>query len=154
MSHRITPHPTEPEPPIRILVVDDDDPFAEALALTLSAVDGFEVVGCARDGEQALGAARALAPDVVLMDLQMPVVDGVEATRRLGHRLPRAVVVAVSGSARGPDIERAFEAGAAAFVSKGTPLLELARTVVDVARRRPLLPERSPLDEAHDRSAA
>jgi DNA-binding NarL/FixJ family response regulator len=148
MSLWTEPSLPKPEKPLRILVVDDSGPFAEALALTLATVDGFEVVGCARDGAQALDAARGLRPDVVLMDLQMPVVDGIEATRRLGRQLPCAAVVAVSGAAGGAEVERAFEAGAAAFVRKGTPLHELARTILDVARRSPLFPRRLPLDGA------
>jgi DNA-binding NarL/FixJ family response regulator len=148
MSHWTESRLPKPAKPLRILVVDDNGPFAEALALTLATVDGFEVVGCARDGAEAVEAARGLNPDVILMDLQMPVVDGIEATRRLGRQLPFAAVVAVSGAADGAEVERAFEAGAAAFVRKGTPLHDLACTILDVARRSPLFPRRRPLDEA------
>lgn len=141
-------HPEPPvEQPIRILIVDDHRPFAEALALTLSAVDEFEIVGSARDGEEALVLARRLAPDVVLMDLQMPRLDGIGATSRLRGVLPSAVVVAVSGAAPPEDVEQALAAGAAAFVPKHESLVDLARTILDVARRRPVLP-RHPLGSA------
>jgi NarL family two-component system response regulator LiaR len=154
VSHWTEPRLPKPAKPLRILVVDDNSPFAEALALTLGTIDGFDVVGHARDGAEALEAAHGLHPDVVLMDLQMPVVDGIEATRRLGSQLPCAAVVAVSGAAGGADVERAFEAGAAAFVRKGTPLHDLARTIVEVARRSPLFPRRPLLDAAECSSAA
>jgi DNA-binding NarL/FixJ family response regulator len=138
MSHWTDRRNRPAEPPVTILVVDDDGPFAEALGLMLRSVEGLEVAGTARDGEEAVVLAHRLRPDVVLMDLQMPRVDGVGATRLLRQVTPCAAIVAVSGAAPPEDVERAFEAGAAAFVPKGESLLELARTIFGVARRRPL----------------
>ena len=147
MSHW-TNRPHRPaEEPIRVLIVDDHGPFAEALSLALGAVDGLEIVGAALDGEEAVVLSHRLEPDVVVMDLQMPRLDGIGATRLLRWVTPSAAIVAVSGAAPPDDVERAFEAGAAAFVPKGASLLELARTIFDVARPRALLPRRS-LDTA------
>jgi len=126
--------------PMRILIVDDHGPFAEALSLTLGAVDGFHVVGTAADATEAVRLARKLAPDVVLMDIQMPGVDGIEATRRVRAAVPQAAVVAVSGGATAEQVERIHEAGAAAFFPKSGSVDELAGTIAVAAVRpgRPL----------------
>jgi DNA-binding NarL/FixJ family response regulator len=121
---------------MRILIVDDHGPFAEALSLTLDSVDEFDVVGTAADAAEAVQLARALRPDVVLMDLQMPGVDGVEATRRVRAAVPEAAVVAVSGGASDEQVEDAFEAGAAAFFPKSGSIDELAGTIAVAAVRR------------------
>jgi CheY-like chemotaxis protein len=75
--------------PVRVLIADDDDLFAEALALVLAREDRIEIVGIARNGREALEQAMWSRPDVVVMDLHMPVIDGVEATRRIGARRSR-----------------------------------------------------------------
>ena len=120
-------------PPTRILIVDDHHPFADALALTLACVEGFEVVGHARDGAAGVMQALELRPDVVLMDLQMPRLDGVEATRLLAGAAPELAVIAMSGVAGEEQIDRALAAGARAFVRKERSIVELARTVAECA---------------------
>ncbi|HEV2711857.1 MAG TPA: response regulator [Gaiellaceae bacterium] len=103
-------------PMVRVLVVDDQRPFLEAAKLVVAATDGFEVVGEADTGEAAVELASSLAPDLVLMDLNLPGIDGVEATRRIVGASPQTAVVALStevGLAT-----RAVAAGAAAFISK------------------------------------
>ena len=75
-------------PQIRVLLADDNVPFRKGVASLLSAESGFDVVGEADDGLQALELARELTPDVILMDLSMPVMDGFEATRRIGRSCP------------------------------------------------------------------
>ena len=82
----------------RVLVVDDDPLYAEAATAILSQDDRLDVVGRASDGRKAVELALSLRPDVVLMDIEMPVMDGIEATRNLGRLLPSARVVVVTSS--------------------------------------------------------
>lgn len=103
-------------PTVRVLLVDDQRPFLEAAKLVVDATAGFEVVGEADSGEAAVELAASLAPDLVLMDLNLPGMDGIEATRRILEASADATVVALStevGLAT-----RAVAGGAAAFISK------------------------------------
>src|SRR6266516_2651705 len=90
-AHQI-PHP------IRVLIADDHRLFAEALEAILAAEERIKVVGRARDGKEAVELARSLEPDVVLMDIAMPVMDGVEATKRIRKRRATACVLMLTGS--------------------------------------------------------
>ena len=101
-----------------VLVVDDDTLFAEAATAVLESDRRVEVVGRAADGREALALAQALRPHVVLMDIHMPVMDGLEATRRLRASLPSARVVVVTSSPSADDRRAAREAGAHAFLAK------------------------------------
>ena len=103
---------------VRVLIVDDQLPFREASRMVVEMTDGFEVVGEAENGEEGVDLAERLRPDLVLMDVQMPGIDGLEATRRITS-LPEPPVVLVmstheSGSYDGP----AQAAGAIGFVPK------------------------------------
>jgi CheY-like chemotaxis protein len=80
-----------------VLVVEDDDSSAEALRELLEADGRLEVAGMARDGREAIELAEALRPDVVLMDIVLPVVDGVEATREIRRKQPTIPVVTITG---------------------------------------------------------
>lgn len=102
----------------RVLVVDDDTLYAEAAMAILVQADGLEVVGRAADGREAVELALSLRPDVVLMDINMPVMDGLEATRSLRRLLPSARVVVVTSSSSAADRRSARGAGAHAFLTK------------------------------------
>jgi DNA-binding NarL/FixJ family response regulator len=120
-------------PPIRVLIADDHRLFAEALEAILAAEPEMEVVGRARNGEEAVEQSLALKPDVILMDIAMPVVDGVEATKRIRKRLKRACVLMLTGSNSRTDVARAREAGAAAYVTKDRIAAQLIEAIRELA---------------------
>ena len=104
---------------VRVLIVDDQAPFREAAKTVVELTDGFEVAGEAEDGEAAIEAARSLNPDLVLMDVNLPGMDGLEATRRIIEDSDgRVVVVVVSTYEADEYAPRAEEAGAAAYIPK------------------------------------
>ena len=90
--------------PIRVLLADDQRVVREGLAMLLELLPGVEVVGTAADGEEAVALATSRAPDVILMDLRMPRVDGVEATRRIADARPQARVIALTTYADEPTV--------------------------------------------------
>lgn len=103
---------------VRVMIVDDQSPFRAAAMLLFDVLDGFEVVGEATSGEQALDMAPALAPDLVLMDIKLPGINGVEATRRLVTTHPDTVVVLVSTYEAHELPPGASSSGALAYVHK------------------------------------
>ena len=120
--------------PIRVLIADDHRLFAQALEAILAAEDRIDVVGYARDGREAVALARTLIPDVVLMDISMPELDGIEATRMiLGEATPTRVLM-LTGSNSRVDVDRARDAGAAGYVTKDRIAAELIDAIVQVAR--------------------
>jgi DNA-binding NarL/FixJ family response regulator len=120
---------------VRVLVVDDHALFAEALMLTLGIDDRIEVVGSASSGVEAVSLAEALRPDVVLMDVHMPNMDGIEATRRLRNASPGSRVVMVT-AARSPEVAyHALAAGAERCVTKDTTAVRLIDAILDAPRR-------------------
>jgi DNA-binding NarL/FixJ family response regulator len=123
------------QPKISILVADDHRLFAEALEAILVADPRLTVAGTARTGGEAIELEEALAPDVVLMDLDMPVLDGVEATLRIRERRPDARVLILTGSNARADVDRARRAGAAGYVTKDRIASELIDAIVEVASR-------------------
>jgi DNA-binding NarL/FixJ family response regulator len=116
-----------------VLLADDNDLFVEALTVTLELDGRVEVVGRARDGREAITLAASLHPDVVLMDVNMPVLDGVEATREVRQVTPETRVVVVTSSTSAEDERRAREAGARAYVRKGGFAAELFDAVFAAA---------------------
>jgi DNA-binding NarL/FixJ family response regulator len=103
---------------VRVLIVDDQLPFREASRMVVDMTDGFEVAGEAVDGEQGVEMTQALNPDLVLMDVQMPGMDGLEATRRIRAFDRSPYVVVMSTHESGDYRETALNAGAHAFIAK------------------------------------
>ena len=116
---------------VRVLVVDDHALFAEALMLTLGIERRIEVVGSASSGLEAVSLAEALRPDVVLMDLHMPSMDGIEATRRVRKVSPASRVVIVTAARVREIAAHALAAGAERCLTKDTPALKLIDTILD-----------------------
>ena len=126
-------------PPLRIVVADDQRAVREALATVLDAEPGFEVVGLAADGDEAVELAHRLSPAVVLMDLRMPNVDGVAATRRLATELPDVKVVVLTTFADDASIMAALEAGALGFLTKDAGREQIALAVRSAAAGQAVL---------------
>jgi DNA-binding NarL/FixJ family response regulator len=120
---------------IRVLIADDHRLFAEALEAILGADDRIAVVGRAGDGLEAVELARALKPDVILMDLSMPALDGIEATREIRSTDERVRVLVLTGSNSRADVDRSRQAGASGYVTKDRIASELVESIVEVARR-------------------
>ncbi|WP_131741088.1 response regulator [Actinomadura roseirufa] len=116
----------------RILVVDDQTVVREGLVLLLELLPGLEVAGSAGDGEQAVAMVAELRPDVVLMDLRMPRVDGVEATRRIKRDHPGVEIVVLTTYADDESIFAALRAGARGYLTKDAGADEIARAVAAV----------------------
>jgi ribonuclease P protein subunit RPR2 len=114
---------------LRLLICDDAPDAREAVKVSLAEQPEIEVVGEAENGEQAVSAAASLHPDVILMDVKMPVVDGIVATKRIRDVLPRTRIVAYAGSDDTDDVMAMLEAGADAYCVKGAPLWELERAL-------------------------
>ena len=118
---------------IAVLIADDHRLFADALEAILATDGRFEVVGKAHDGESAVRMAGTTKPDVVLMDIAMPGVDGVEATRRIRKRRKSTAVLILTGSNARNDVDRARRAGAAAYVTKDRIASQLVEAIVELA---------------------
>lgn len=116
---------------IRVLLADDEGLIRDALAALLDLEEDLEVVARAADGRAAVDAARAHRPDVAVVDLQMPGLDGLEVTAELAKVLPTCAVVILTGRGRPPHLRQALRAGAKGFLPKGSPGGALA----DVIRR-------------------
>ena len=114
---------------LRLLICDDAPDARASLLASLAAQPEIEVVAEAENGEEAISLAAANRPDVVLMDVQMPVLDGIAATRRIRDLLPKTRIVAYAGSDDADDVMAMMEAGADAYCLKGAPLWELERAL-------------------------
>ena len=141
---------------IRVLIADDEDMIRTALAALLGLEDDLEVVAECPDGETAVARALELRPDVCLLDLEMPGIDGVEAAARIRQRIPARCVV-VTRHARPGVLRRALGAGVDGFVPKSRPAGDVAAVIREVAAGRryvdpeiaadALSDERSPLTD-------
>lgn len=124
---------------IRVLLADDQALLVDGLRVILGAEPDIEVIGAARDGDEAVALAIRHRPDIVLCDLRMPGTDGVEATRRIVGRLPETRVVVLTTYDHDDLVLRALQAGAAAYLLKDLPAQELVHAVRAVAAGQTIL---------------
>ena len=106
--------------PVRVLIVDDQAPFRLAARMVVEATDGFEVVGEVETGEAAVDAAAELDPDLVLMDVNLPGINGLEATRRIVGKSNRIVILVLSTYEEDEYGPRAAESGASGYIPKSS----------------------------------
>jgi len=121
---------------IRVLIVDDHSVVREGLRMFLARDPDLEVVGEAADGAQALQQARLLQPDVVVMDLLMPVMDGIAATRAIRNELPETEVLALTSVLESASVVEAIRAGAIGYLLKDTQAAELRAAIKAAAAGR------------------
>ena len=105
---------------VRVLIVDDQEPFRLAARMVVEATDGFEVVGAVDSGEASVEAAHELDPDLVLMDVNLPGINGLEATRQILDGSTRVVILLLSTYEEAEYAPRAAECGAAAYIPKSS----------------------------------
>ena len=126
--------------PIRVMLVDDHPAFRKGMAALIESEPGLEVVAETGDGSQALELYRQNKPDVVLMDLRLPGMGGVEATMAIRKEFPEARVIVLTTFDTDEDIYRAVQSGAKSFLLKDTPEGELSATIRAVHAGEPALP--------------
>ena len=118
---------------VRVLIADDHRLFAEALEAILATDERIELVGLAGDGEEAVRLAGEQRPDVVLMDINMPLMDGIEAAKAIKSTDDAVRILMLTGSNARTDVDRARQAGAAGYVTKDRIAAELVQAILEVA---------------------
>src|SRR5437870_9125346 len=126
-------HPRER--PVRVLIADDEPLFVETLEAILDSDDRIEVVGTAPDGKQAVELTLSLSPDLILMDISMPFLDGIEASRQIREQNPSACILILTGSSIAADVDRSRQAGAAGFLTKDRMATHLVKRILDLGSR-------------------
>jgi DNA-binding NarL/FixJ family response regulator len=119
--------------PVRVLVADDEPLFVESVEALLHSDERVRVVGSATNGQDAVDLARGLEPDVILMDISMPVLDGIEAARRIRLDHPATAVLILTGSSIAADVDRARQAGVAGFLTKDRIGTQLVNAILEAA---------------------
>src|ERR1700676_3620812 len=119
--------------PIRVLVVDDQRVVRDGLTMLVGLVDGVEVIGTASDGVEAVARAQRERPDVVLMDLRMPRMDGAEATRQIRATLPDTQVLVLTTYADDESLFPALQAGARGYLTKDASAEEIEHAIKALA---------------------
>ncbi len=114
---------------VRVLIVDDMPQVRQELRSLLQLFDYIEIVGEAGDGQEAISQAESLRPDVVIMDLEMPILDGLQATRLIKKHMLSKRVVILSVHSEPEELNRAMQSGADAFVQKGSPYSTLIESI-------------------------
>jgi DNA-binding NarL/FixJ family response regulator len=120
---------SETAPDLRIVVADDQSSVREGLVLLLDLMPGFEVVGSAANGREAIELVATLAPDAILLDLHMPVLDGVETTTILAAQYPRVAVVILTTYADDATVLAALRAGARSYLTKDADRADIGRAL-------------------------
>ena len=115
--------------PIRVMLVDDHDMVRKGLAVFLKAKPDMELVGEARDGEEALRMSKEIHPDVILMDLMMPKMDGSTATRLIREQLPKVQIIALTSFQEKELVQEVLQAGAISYLLKDVSAHELAEAI-------------------------
>jgi NarL family two-component system response regulator LiaR len=115
--------------PIRVLIVDDHPTFAQGLSRLLEEQPDLEPIGIAADGEEAVSLTHELKPDVVVMDISMPKLNGIKATRKIKQDLPNTIVLVLSAYGYHPYVLSVLEAGAAGYLLKSVPMRELMNAI-------------------------
>ena len=118
---------------VRVLIADDHRLFAEALEAILAADERIELVGLAGDGEEAVRLAGQQRPDVILMDISMPLMDGIEAAKAIKAEDGEVSILMLTGSNDRTDVDRARQAGAAGYVTKDRIAAELVEAILQVS---------------------
>jgi len=140
--------PASRPPPLRVVVADDQATVRDGLVVLLGLADGIKVVGSAANGQEALDVVGQAHPDAILLDLRMPVLDGIETTRQLSRHYPEVAVVVLTTYADDASIIDALEAGARSYLTKNADKADIAQTlrsavtglsVIDPAVRAALL---------------
>jgi DNA-binding NarL/FixJ family response regulator len=120
---------------VRVVIADDEPLFVDMVRALLAGDERIAVVGTAANGEQAVELTSSLRPDVTLMDISMPLADGIEATRRIRARDPGACVLMLTGSNNPAEIDRSRQAGAAGYLTKDRLGSQLVEAIIDIAER-------------------
>lgn len=129
-------HALEPDvDPVRVLIADDEPLFVDSVAALLNNDERVRVIGTASNGQDAVDLATALQPDVTLMDISMPMLDGIEAARRIRLAIPDATILILTGSSIAADVDRARQAGVAGFLTKDRIGTQLVTAILQVADR-------------------
>ena len=118
-----------PDRPLRVVIADDQASVREGLVLLLGGLPGIDVVGAAADGEQALAQVAEHQPDAILLDLHMPVLDGIGATRRLAAEHPGVAIVVLTTYADDGSVMEALQAGARSYLTKDADRTDIARAL-------------------------
>ncbi len=141
MDEAEAPHPAPDgaSEAVRVLICDDHALFRRGLAMVLESEDGVEVVGEAEDGEDSIRQAEELVPDVVLMDVRMPKVSGIEATRAIASTVPSAKILMLTVSDEEDDLYAAIKAGATGYLLKEISIEEVAGAIRSVVSGQSLI---------------
>lgn len=124
---------------VRVLIADDQSEFLRGLGVVLSIGGGIEVVAVAHNGEEAIARAVELVPDVVLLDVGMPGINGIEAARIISQRVPVTKIIMLTASDEEDDLYQALKAGATGYLRKDISIGEVAAVIRGVARGQSLV---------------